>query len=160
MLRRELLIDFDDDPATVPQAEIINFCNGDSYTGFGNNGSVKKYYLDNSNGALTYSNVVTVYIRVPNSLHPKSWYDDTSKDCGSQGNLLVRDALTILKAQPNYATQILPTFQNLSVDASNQVLAVNVFFAGYNSGVWAKGLWPHSWDLEEVGAQELSPGGK
>src|SRR5262245_56718928 len=49
-----LLIDFDNDPATVPQAEIINFCNGDNYTGFGNNGSVKKYYQDNSNGALTY----------------------------------------------------------------------------------------------------------
>jgi M6 family metalloprotease-like protein len=155
-----LLIDFDNDPATVPQAEIVNFCNGDNYTGFGNNGSVKKYYLDNSNGALTYSNVVTVYIRVPNSLHPKSWYNDISQDCGSQGNLLVRDALTIMKALPNYASQILPTFQNLSVDASNQVVAVNVFFAGYNSGVWAKGLWPHSWDLEEVGVQELSPGGK
>ncbi|HSU52922.1 MAG TPA: M6 family metalloprotease domain-containing protein, partial [Candidatus Dormibacteraeota bacterium] len=155
-----VLIDFDNDPATVPQAEIVNFCNGDNYTGFGNNGSVKKYYLDNSNGALTYSNVVTVYIRVPNSLHPKSWYNDTSQDCGIQGNLLVRDALTILKGLPNYASQILPTFQNLSVDASNQVVAVNVFFAGYNSGVWAKGLWPHSWDLEEVGVQELSPGGK
>src|SRR5262245_42858205 len=155
-----LLIDFDNDPATVPQAEIVNFCNGDNYTGFGNNGSVKKYYLDNSNGALTYSNVVTIYIRVPNSLHPKSWYNDTSKDCGTQGNLLVRDALTIMKALPNYATQILPTFQNLSVDATNKVLAVNVFFAGGNSGVWAKGLWPHAWDLEEVGVQELSPGGK
>jgi M6 family metalloprotease-like protein len=155
-----LLIDFDNDPATVPQAEIVNFCNGDNYTGFGNNGSVKKYFLDNSNGALTYSNVVTVYIRMPNSLHPKSWYDDTSQDCGSQGNLLVRDALTILKALPDYTTEILPTFQSLNVDATNQVLAVNVFFAGYNSGVWAKGLWPHSWDLEEVGAQELSPGGK
>ena len=113
-----LLIDFDDDPATVPQAEIVNFCNGDNYTGFGNNGSVKKYYLDNSNGALTYSNVVTVYIRIPNSLHPKSWYDDTSQDCGRQGNLLVKDALTIMKALPNYATEILPTLQNLSVDAS------------------------------------------
>src|SRR5215471_5011695 len=155
-----LLIDFDNDPGTVPKAEIINFCNGDNYTGFGNNGSVKKYYLDNSNGALTYTNVVTVYIRVPNSLHPKSWYDDTTQDCGIQGNLLVRDALTIMKALPNYATEILPTFQNLSMDETNQVLAVNVFFAGANSGVWAKGLWPHSWDLEEVGAQELSPGGK
>ena len=50
---------------TIPQAEIVNFCNGDNYTGYGNNGSVKKYFYDNSNGLLTYSNVVTIYIRVP-----------------------------------------------------------------------------------------------
>ena len=49
---------FDDDPATIPQADIVDFCNGDSYTGYGNNGSVKKYFRDNSNGTLTYSNVV------------------------------------------------------------------------------------------------------
>ncbi len=155
-----LLIDFDDDPATVPQAEIVNFCNGDSYSGFGNNGSVKKYFQDNSNGVLTYSNVVTVYIRIPNSLHSKSWYNDTSQDSGTQGNLLVRDALTILKALPNYTTEILPAFQNLTVDDNNRVVACNVFYAGENGGVWSKGLWPHSWSLQQVGAQELSPGGK
>jgi len=155
-----LLIDFDDDPATVPQSEIVNFCNGDNYIGFGNNGSVKKYFQDNSNGVLTYSNVVTVYIRIPNSLHPKSWYNDTSLDCGDQGNLLVRDAIATMKSLPNYASEILPTFQNLTVDDNNRVVACNVFFAGDNSGVWSKGLWPHSWALETVGEQELSPGGK
>ena len=155
-----LLIDFDDVPASVPQVEIVNFCNGDNYSGFGNQGSIKKYFQENSNGVLTYSNVVTIYIRIPNSLHPKSWYNDASKDFGTQGNLLVRDAIAILKALPNYATEILPTFQNLSVDDKNHVLACNVFFAGDNSGVWSKGLWPHSWSLQEVGAQELSPGGK
>ena len=155
-----LLIDFDDDPATVPQAEIFNFCNGDNYTGFGNHGSVKKYFQDNSNALLTYSNVVTVYIRIPNSLHSKSWYNDTTQECGSQGNLLVRDAMAVLKALPNYQTEILPSFQNLTVDENNRVVACNVFYAGENSGVWGKGLWPHSWVLQEVGAQELSPGGK
>ena len=66
-----LLIDFDDDPATIPQAEIVKFCNADSYTNYGNNGSVKQYFLDNSKNLLTYSNVVTVYIRIPNSKHPQ-----------------------------------------------------------------------------------------
>jgi M6 family metalloprotease-like protein len=155
-----LLIDFDDDPATVPQAEIINFCNGDSYTGYGNNGSVKKYYRDNSNGLLTYSNVVTIYIRIPNSLHPKSWYNNTTLDCGSQGNLLVRDAVSVMKALPNYTTEILPTFNSLTVDTQNQVAACNVFYAGGNGNVWNYGLWPHSWALYNVGAQDLSSGGK
>ncbi len=155
-----LLIDFDDDPATIPQAEVVQFCHGDSYTGYGNNGSVKKYFQDNSGGLLTYSNVVTVYLRIPNSLHPKSWYNDTSKDCGSQGNLLIRDAIAILTNLPNYATAILPAFDNLTVDANGNVLACNVFYAGGNGGVWSYGLWPHSWSLYEVGAQSLGPGGK
>ncbi len=155
-----LLIDFDDEPATISQSEINLYCNGDSYTGYGNNGSVRQYFQDVSGGMLNYSNVVTAYVRVPNSLHPKSWYNDTTKNCGEQGNLLVRDALNILKARPDYNTTILPAFTDLSVDGANQVLCCNVFYAGGNGDVWMKALWPHSWALEVVGAQELSPGGK
>jgi M6 family metalloprotease-like protein len=155
-----LLIDFDDDPATVPQSDLDGLCNGDNYTAHGNNGSVKKYYYDNSNGLLTYSNVVTVYIRIPNSLHPKSWYNDPTKDAGQQANYLIRDAITIMKALPNYTTDILPTFNNLTVNGNNEVIAFNVLYAGDNGGVWSMGLWPHSWSLQVVGAQSLSTGGK
>ncbi len=154
-----LLIDFDNDQATVPRAEIDRFCNADNYTGSGNNGSVKQYFYDNSNGLLIYSNTVTAYIRIPNSLHPKSWYNDTSKDAGSQANLLIRDAIEIMKAWPEYTTEVLPLFDELTVDGGNNVVACNVFYAGDNGGSWANGLWPHSWSLYEVGAQELSPGG-
>lgn len=75
-----LLIDFSDDPATIPQANIIDFCNGDAYTGYGNNGSVKKYYQDNSNNLLTYTNTVTAYIRMA---QPKTYYNDTTISCGT-----------------------------------------------------------------------------
>lgn len=155
-----LLIDFDDDPATVSQAEIANYCNGDNYTNYGNNGSIKKYYQDNSNGLLTYSNVVTVYIRIStNAFHLKSYYNDTTKTNGERANLLIQDAITAMKALTNYTTDILPTFTNLTVDGGNTVVAFNVFYAGGNGGVWMRGLWPHSWALYNVGAQELSPGG-
>ncbi|HET6406935.1 MAG TPA: PA14 domain-containing protein, partial [Chthoniobacteraceae bacterium] len=43
---------------------------------------------------------------------------------------------------------------------AGEVLALNVFVAGSNSGVWAKGLWPHMSSLYAVGPQELWPGGK
>lgn len=152
-----LLVDFSDDPATVPQAEIVEYCNGDNYTGYGNNGSIKSYFLDNSNGQLLYTNVVTIYIRAPQA---KSVYNDPTKDCGDQANILIKDALDTLKALPNYATEILPLFDALTVDGNNQVVACNVFYAGGNSGVWMFGLWPHSWALYNVGAQELSAGGK
>ena len=148
-----LLIDFSDAPATVSQAQIVDFCNGDAYSGFSNNGSVKKYFQDVSNGLLTYTNIVTAYIRMA---QPKTYYNDTSKDCGDQGNLLVRDAITILKAQSNYASQIAPAFANLTVDGSGRAIACNVFFAGADSGAWSFGLWPHSWSLWNVGAQSLT----
>ena len=150
-----LLIDFSDDPATIPQADIISFCNADTYSGYGNNGSVKKYFQDNSNNLLTYTNIVTVYIRMQ---QPKSDYNDTSKDCGDQANLLIQDAVAIMKALPNYATEIAPAFANLTVDGAGNVMACNVFYAGGNGGVWAYGLWPHSWGLYNAGAQALTSG--
>ena len=151
-----ILIDFSDAVATIPKGNIDSFCNGDTYTGYGNNGSVKQYYHDVSNGLLTYTNVVTAYVRVPN---PKSYYNDTTKDCGIQGNLLIKDAIAAMRALPNYEAEILPTFADLTVDASSDVVACNVFYAGDDGGVWGGGLWPHSWSLWSVGAQELSSGG-
>ena len=139
-----ILIDFSDAVATIPQTNIFSFCNGDGYTGYGNNGSVKKYFLDNSSNLLTYSNVVTIYIRAP---QPKSYYNNTAITCGTQGRLLLTEAIAAMKALPNYTSDILPTFSDLTVDGSSRVVACNVFFAGGNSGVWNYGLWPHSYSL-------------
>lgn len=150
-----LLIDFPDAPATVPSADIHEFCNGDGYTGYGNNGSVKEYYQDVSGGLLTYTNVVTAYVRM---VKPHSFYCDTSKDAGSQANILIADAIAILKAQPNYETEILPTFESLSQEGDGELVACNVFYAGDNGGDWTMGLWPHSWSLYEAGPQDLGDG--
>lgn len=142
-----LLVDFSDDVATMAQSEIDNYCNGDSYTGFGNVSSVKKYYQDVSNGTLTYTNVVTIYIRAP---QPKSYYNNTSLSDGTQGRLLINDVIAAMKARPDYYTAILPTFASLTTGGgggSGNVVATNVFFTGNNSGVWAYGLWPNSWAL-------------
>jgi M6 family metalloprotease-like protein len=152
-----LLIDFDDDPATVPQAEIVQFCNADNYTGFGNACSVKKYFQDMSNGKLTYDNVVTIYIRAP---RPKTVYNDINRDAGDQANTLIKEVLDTMKALTNYTTDILPTFNSVTVNAQKEVVAFNVFYSGDNGGRWTYGLWPHSWGLYNVGPQELSPGGK
>ena len=155
-----LLIDFDDDPASIPQAEIVDYCNADSYSDYSNNGSVKKYFNEVSNNYLNYTNVVTAYVRMEK---PKSYYNDTSKDCGSQGNELIKDAIAILKAKPNYATEILPTFSDIDTDGSGNILCTNVFYAGDNGNSWMYGLWPHSWALyngNNPDPQELSAGGK
>ncbi len=152
-----LLIDFSDDPETIPQADIISYLNADNYTGYGNNGSVKSYFYDTSGGQLTYTNVVTIYVRAPN---PKTTYNVVNQDAVQNANTLIKDALDTLKNLANYTTEILPTFEALTVNANNEVIAFNVFYAGDNGGVWAGGLWPHSAALAYVGAQELSAGGK
>ena len=139
-----LLIDFPDAPATISRTDIDSFLNGDSYTGYGNNGSVKEYFSDVSGGRLSYSNVVTIYVRMT---QPKSYYDNTSLDCGGQGRLLINDALAILKARSDYTSTILPTFNTLTTDSYGNAAALNVYFAGSNSGVWSYGLWPHAWAL-------------
>ena len=149
-----LLVDFTDAPSTVPQAGVASYLNGDNYQGYGNAGSVKEYFQEVSNGKLTYTNVVTAYVRAPK---PKSFYNDTSEDCGTNASRLITDVLGVLKASPNYTTQVLPLLNNLTVDGNNQVVACNVFYAGDNGGVWMYGLWPHSWSLPE-GPQELSSG--
>ena len=45
-----LLVRFPDHlaDATIAKQQVDDFCNASNYTGFGNNGSVKQYYLDNS----------------------------------------------------------------------------------------------------------------
>jgi M6 family metalloprotease-like protein/uncharacterized repeat protein (TIGR01451 family) len=152
-----LLVDFDDDVATVAQGDIVDFCNGDNYTGYGNNGSVRKYYYDVSGGKLNYSNVVTIYIRAPKA---KTVYNDLTRDCGLNANDLIKDALTVMKALPNFATDIQPLLQQLTVDSANTAVAFNVFYAGGNGNRWMYGLWPHQWYLSAgVGAQELWSGG-
>ena len=52
-----------DAEAVVPRRTSTT-CNGDGYTGYGNNGSVKEYFYDVSGGLLTYTNVVTAYVRM------------------------------------------------------------------------------------------------
>lgn len=149
-----LLIDFASEPATIPKEEIEQFFNSDNYSGFGNNGSVKEYFYENSNGMLVYSNTVTAYIRMQ---QPRSYYMDVNKDAGRQGNFLIRDAIAIMKQWPEYNSEVVPLFDNLTVE-NNRVVALNVYYTGDDGGVWSKGLWPHNWVLAEVGAQQLAPG--
>ena len=141
-----ILVDFSDDPGTaVTQPQVDDYFNKPNYTGFGNSGSIYDYFFIQSGGRLRYSNNVTYYVRVP---QPKTYYDDTSVDSGLCGRLLLNDALDVLIAD-GY------DFSTLTTKSGGNVRACNIFFAGDDSGVWAKGLWPHRWVLspsKSVGA--------
>ncbi len=129
-----ILVDFSDEPGTVvTQAQVDDYCNKPNYTGFSNAGSIYDYFSVQSGGNLRYNNNVTYYVRVP---HPKTYYNVTTTDCGTCGRLLLNDALDVLLAN-GY------DFSKLTTKSGGYVRACNVLFAGANSGVWSKGLWPH-----------------
>jgi M6 family metalloprotease-like protein len=140
-----ILVEFPSVPGAIPQQDVDNYCNKPGYTGFGNNGSVFDYFYAQSGGKLRYYNQVTSYVMAP---QPKTYYNDTTKSSGYCGRLLLNDILQILIAD-GYE------FSYCTTNSNGRIHAINVFFAGSNSGVWSKGLWPHKSGLSpdvELGA--------
>lgn len=132
-----ILIEFPDVPQAISRQEVIDFCNKTGYSGFGNNGSVKDYYLYNSRGRLTYTNVVTQYYR---AAHNRSYYTDPNIAYTVRARELITEALNSLKAQ-NF------NFGQLTADNDGYIYALNVFYAGNTVNNWSEGLWPHQSSL-------------
>ena len=132
-----ILIEFPDVPQTINRQEVIDFCNKTGYNGNGNNGSVKDYFLYNSRGRLTYTNVVTQYYK---ATHNRAYYADETVSYGTRARQLIVEALNHLKAQGF-------NFNQLTADGSGYIYALNVFYAGARVNNWAKGIWPHQSSL-------------
>jgi M6 family metalloprotease-like protein len=132
-----LLIQFPDVSGTISRQDVTAFCNQAGYTGFGNNGSVRDYFRDVSEGRLTYTNHVTAYYTAKNN---RSYYTDPNISYGTRARQLIVEALDHLKAQGF-------DFGQLTADGSGYVRALNAFYAGPSVNNWSEGLWPHAWAL-------------
>jgi M6 family metalloprotease-like protein len=132
-----LLIQFPDVPGTITQAQVQEFCNKRNYNGFGNNGSVRDYYFDNSGGKLTYTNIVAPYYTAQ---HPRDYYTNEAIPWPDRAIEIVKEAL-------NFHISNGFDFGSLTVDSESNIYAVNAFYAGPVVNNWAQGLWPHSWHL-------------
>ena len=141
-----LLIDFSDSPATIPWEEVDAYCNRPGYRGFGNNGSVYDYFLDNSGGRLRYRTLVTPYYRAS---RPKSYYTDPARPYTERARDLIKEALA-------YHLNHGFSFGSLSVDAAQRVFATNALYAGEVKNNWSEGLWPHASRL--AAPYPLTPG--
>ncbi|MCP4642030.1 MAG: M6 family metalloprotease domain-containing protein [bacterium] len=138
-----ILVDFSDEPGTIPQANVdLYFNQASGYTAYSNACSVREYFDIQSGGLLDYTNVITSYVRVPN---PKSYYDDDSpNDWGSsKAQELVQDALDVLMGQGFDFTQ----FSTYPWGSNQSIKCINVFYAGNCASGWSRGLWPHSWSI-------------
>jgi M6 family metalloprotease-like protein len=130
-----LIIDFTDEPWSVPAADFDGYLNLEGYSGYGNNGSVRDYFFDVSGGILTYTNwVPPTYMTAP---FPKTYYEDPNVQYGLRGRELVRWALDTLDDQGH-------DFSRYDSNGDGYIDAINVFYAGNPTGGWSVGLWPHS----------------
>ncbi len=130
-----LLADFSDQVATIPQSDVVNFCNQIGYNQNGNNGSVRDYFFDVSDGDLTYTHYVSpTYYRPTN---PFSWYDDCDEPWLDRGKELIVEILDSMEDDGF-------DFSAYDSNGDNLIDAVNLFYAGSTGCGWAEGMWPGS----------------
>ena len=115
-----ILVQFPDVPGTITRQQVDNFCNQVGYSGFGNNGSVRDYFLEISEGKLRYRNVVTAYYTAQQN---RAYYTNPAIPFGSRARELITEALTNLRNNGF-------DFSQLSADSGGFVYALNVFYAG------------------------------
>ncbi len=132
-----LLIRFPDVAESITRQQVDDFCNLPGYSGFGNNGSVRDYFVAVSEDRLRYTNVVTAY---HTAAHSRSHYTDPAIPYGQRAQELIHEALAGLAAAGF-------DFSSLTVDSAGNVYALNVFYAGTRVNNWSEGLWPHAWTL-------------
>ncbi len=134
-----LIVDFSDEVATIPASDIDDYCSLPGYTGYGNNGSVRDYFYEVSDGNLIYTNYVpTAYYRAQN---PKSYYDDCVAPYGERAQELILEALNDMETSGF-------DFSQYDSNGDGLIDAINCFYAGVTGCGWALGLWPHSWTVD------------
>lgn len=141
-----LLVEFPKASPTIRQAEVEAFCNQPGYNGFGNNGSVRDYFLDNSAHQLDYTNRVAPYYL---ARHRKAHYTAPTVRWPDRAIELVVEALEHHKAAGF-------DFRGLTTDDKGFLRALNVFYVGQPDSAFEKGLWPHAFSLPAP--IELLPG--
>ncbi|MBN1980708.1 MAG: M6 family metalloprotease domain-containing protein, partial [Chitinivibrionales bacterium] len=130
------LIDFADEPASIPAAEVDSMMNKPGYKRYDNRGSVRDYFIDVSGGKLDYSNFVLGYYRAQK---PKSYYDTTIR---SRIKELWKETFIWARDQSKF------DFSQVTTDDSSRVISVNILYAGLPAQGWGIGLWPHSSSLD------------
>jgi M6 family metalloprotease-like protein len=141
-----LLVQFPDVKGPIKQSEVRDFCNKPGYSGFGNNGSVRDYFIDQSGGKLTYTNIVAPWYTAKK---PRKYYTDERVEQPLRARQLILEALAYHRSKGF-------DFSGLTADDQQYIYAINVFYAGKRINNWAKGLWPHAFHLQAP--VQLAPG--
>jgi len=133
-----LLVVFADEHAVLGPSEVEAFLNQLGYDENGNNGSVRDYFRDVSNGHLDLPHSVTPYYY--RAAHPKSWYEDPAYSSGWRARLLVTEALQELERRGF-------DFSQYDANGDGYVDLVSCFYAGAPAWTWGLGLWPQAGEI-------------
>ncbi len=125
-----ILVDFSDQTGAYSKDEINAWLNTKGYNKFGLTGSVRDYYLQQSNGKVDYQNEVHGFYRAQK---PKSYYQ--GGDGYERADELWEEVSQALDGEIDYSK-----FDN---DGDGKTEAISLLYAG-NEGTFGKGLWPHA----------------
>ncbi|HWA71930.1 MAG TPA: M6 family metalloprotease domain-containing protein [Polyangiaceae bacterium] len=125
-----ILVDFSDQASAYSKDEIDAWLNQSGYSKFGLKGSVRDYYLNQSNGKVDYQNEVHGFYRAK---QPKSYYQGGT--AYERADELWAEVVAALDAEIDYSS-----FDN---DKDGKTEAISLLYAG-GEGTFGKGLWPHA----------------
>jgi M6 family metalloprotease-like protein len=130
-----ILVDFSDQASAYSKEEIDAWLNQSGYNKFGLKGSIRDYYLGQSNGKVDYQNEVHGFYRAKK---PKSYYQGgTSYERADE---LWAEVVAALDAEIDFSL-----FDN---DKDGKTEAISLLYAG-GEGEFGKGLWPHAGSSSE-----------
>lgn len=125
-----ILVDFSDQAAAYTKADVDAWLNEKGFSGFGLKGSVRDYFLGQSQGKVDYQNEVHGFYRAKN---PKSYYQGGNGY--ERADELWAEVVAALDADIDYGS-----FDN---DGDGKTEAISLLYAG-GEGTFGKGLWPHA----------------
>lgn len=125
-----ILVDFSDQAGAYSKTEVDAWLNTKGYNQFGLTGSIRDYYLKQSNGKVDYQNEVHGFYRAKK---PKSYYQ--GGEAYERADELWAEVSAALDAEIDYSQ-----FDN---DEDGKTEAISVLYAG-SEGTFGVGLWPHA----------------
>ena len=140
-----IVVDFSDEPGTLPMDEFESFCNDMDYSNFGNNGSLRKYYYDISGGVVDYQNYVFGYFRAPKTF---AAYDSMH---------IADGAKAILDLALNWIESLGFDFSTLSINPDGSIRAINLMYTGVPKA-WNEGMWWHQGSYTDFSADGVRSG--
>lgn len=130
-----ILVDFSDTAPAFTVEQIKAWLLDAGYSQGGLNGSIRDYFLDQSNGMLDFRNDVVGFVRAK---QPKSYYE------GGSGYTRAAELVTELLQ----AIDPMVDFSKYDNDGDGSTDSISVVYAG-PSVEFAQGLWPHAGSTQE-----------
>jgi M6 family metalloprotease-like protein len=131
-----LLVDFSDASPAFSAEEVDDWLNAPGFSEDGLNGSVRDYFLDNSNGMVDFQNQVVGFYR---ARQPKSYYE--GGEGYSRASELVSELFEAIDDEVDFSR-----FDN---DEDGRTEAISIVYAGH-AETWGQGLWPHSGGINQM----------